>query len=162
MNDVINRCAFRMKYQGSELKIWFLREDYPKSLRPLAEQTIPKDRWIGPDEFEVVTFPPIENAPTPPIAEALFGPNLTGGDFVPNPEIPGGNIALVETNNNKVQKPLENLVQMHARRETQVAFHQRIHRNHELVSAMNSGIADFLRDFSVQPAFSQCSQFMRA
>jgi hypothetical protein len=95
--DVMNRYAFRMRYQGNELRIWFAREDYRKSVKSLAEQTLPKDRWFGPDEIEVVTFPPIEKDAAPPIAKALFGPNITGGDSVPNPETPGGNIALVET-----------------------------------------------------------------
>jgi hypothetical protein len=60
--------------------------------------------------------------------------------------IPGGNIRLIELNHNKVQKPLETLVQMHARRERQVAFNDRIQENHDLVSAINSGMAEFLRD----------------
>jgi hypothetical protein len=55
-------------------------------------------------------------------------------------------------NNNKVRKPLETLERMRARRETQVAFNQRIMKNSELVSGMNSGLADFLRGFDVRPA----------
>jgi hypothetical protein len=116
-----------MKYQGNELRIWFASDDSPKCVKPLAEQPRPKDRWLGPDEIEVVTFPPIEKDAAPSIAESLFGPNITGGDFVHDPKIPGGNIALIETNNDEVQKPVGNLVQMRARRETQVEFNQRTH-----------------------------------
>jgi hypothetical protein len=153
MTDVMNRFAFRMKYQGNELRIWFVREGYRKGLRPLAEQTFPKDRWIGPGEFEVVTFSSMEKAAAPQYAEAPFGGNITEGDFVPNPEIPGGNIALIEQNNNRAQKPLETLVQMHAHRETQVAVNDQIDQNRGLISAMNSGMPEVLRDFNVDQAY---------
>jgi hypothetical protein len=57
MDDVMNRCEFRMKYQANGLRIWFVREDYPKHLKLLVEHSIPKNRWITSSELGVVTFP---------------------------------------------------------------------------------------------------------
>jgi hypothetical protein len=45
---------------------------------------------------------------------------------VPNPEIPGGHIALIETNKDKWQVALDSLERMHPSRGKQAAFNQRI------------------------------------
>jgi hypothetical protein len=54
------------------------------------------------NEIEALLFPLIGEDQASDVARALFGESITGGVFVPNPEFPGGNIALVEVNNNKV------------------------------------------------------------
>jgi hypothetical protein len=53
------RYAFRMRYQGNTLRVWFGREDVAAAcITPLVEAPVPKDRWISPDS-EVMTYPPM-------------------------------------------------------------------------------------------------------
>jgi hypothetical protein len=110
-----------------------------------------KDKYFGPNDITVISYPPVPEEPVADAAKAFFRENITRGSRVPIPEIRGGNIALIETNNNKVQRPLDSLERMHACREKQVAFNQRILKNEEMVSGINSEIADFLCSFDARP-----------
>jgi hypothetical protein len=58
----------------------------------------------------------------------------------PNPEIPGGSIALVAISNNMVQEPPNALGRMHACREKQTAFNKSVLKNEEETVATNSGL----------------------
>jgi hypothetical protein len=69
-----------------------------------------------------------------------------------DPEIQGGKIAVVATNNNKVQKPPNSLNRMHASRPKQVAYNQRALKAEERVAGMNCDLADFLAEMSPDPA----------
>jgi hypothetical protein len=63
----------------------------------------------------------------------------------PNPEIPEGSIALVATNNNKVQQPPNTLDRIHASREKQIAFNKRVLKNEDEVGGINRLLSDFLQ-----------------
>jgi hypothetical protein len=136
--------VFRMRRQANTLRVWFARKDQVTAgIAPLAEESVPKDRWISPDA-EVVTYPPILNEGAEDRAALLFS-GLTQGVRAPNPEISGGYVALVVTNNNKVPKPSNSLERIHACSKKQVALNQRILKNEEEVSGINAGLADFLQ-----------------
>jgi hypothetical protein len=81
-------------------------------MTPLPEAPIPKDPWISP-EAEVVTYPPIQDELIEHHANLLFS-GVAQGVRAPNPEIPGGHIALIATNDNEVQTPPDSLDNIHA------------------------------------------------
>jgi hypothetical protein len=99
------------------------------------------DRWISP-EAEVISYPPIPNEQSEAHAEMLFS-GVSHGVRAPNPEIPGGHIAHIATNNNGVQTPPNSLDRMHACPQKQVAFNQRILKSEEEVAGISADLADF-------------------
>jgi hypothetical protein len=60
--------------------------------------------------------------------------------------------ALIETNNNKVQKPPNSLDRMHSNRGKQVAHNQRILSAEDEVDGINCDVAHFLAEMSPDPA----------
>jgi hypothetical protein len=67
----------------------------------LAEAPVPKDLWISP-EAEVVSYQPVPNELSEHHANLLFS-GVAQGIRAPNPEIPGGHIALIAANASCVQ-----------------------------------------------------------
>jgi hypothetical protein len=62
----------RMRYQGNMLRIWFAPHAKTQiGLVPLAEEAIPKGRWISPDA-EVITYPPVSDEVADNYANFLF------------------------------------------------------------------------------------------
>jgi hypothetical protein len=113
----------------------------------LIEAPIPKDKWIAPDA-ETISFPPIPGADVREGSEYLSGCDFQG-TCVTNPEVRGGYVAFVASNNNRMQKPPQSLDRMHAALSMQISFNQRVLKNEEEVSGINHGMADFLMDMSL-------------
>jgi hypothetical protein len=109
-------------------------------LRNLAEKVAPKDRSIGSGGVEAITHLPVQDREAQSQARSLFTGTLEMIRW-PNPEIPGGSIALVAFNNNEVQDPLISLGRMHASREKQAIFNQSVLKKEDEVMAINSGLS---------------------
>jgi hypothetical protein len=147
--------SIRMRYQGNVLRIWFApRAQTQIGLVPLAEEAIPKERWISP-EAEVITYPPVPDDVAGNYANVLFS-GLAQGTRDSNPEIPGGHTALIATNNNRVQTPPNSLERMHARLQKQVAFNQRVLKNEELIAGINVALAGFLQGMDIDMPLYAC------
>jgi hypothetical protein len=111
------RFALRMRYQGNTLRVWFTPEEVVTAGigKPLAELRLAKDRWVRHDA-EVLTYRPMPTEEAENSAHLLFG-GITHGDRIPNPEVAGGHIALIETHDNPVQVPPMTLDRMNASRQ---------------------------------------------
>jgi hypothetical protein len=83
-------------------------------------------------------------------AQLLFGESQNAR--FPNPEIAGGQIALIATNNNPVRVPPPWLDRMHVSLSKQIGFNERVMKAEEKTAAINSGLADFIQDLSFGPA----------
>jgi hypothetical protein len=103
----------------------------------------------------LLTYQPILNEGLEDHAALLFS-GIAQGVRAPNPEIPGGYVALVAANNKEVQKPLDALDRMQACMQRQVAFNQSILENEEEVSGISSGQADFLQDMGMDTPVVVC------
>jgi hypothetical protein len=126
--DLSIKCSIRMRYLGNMLRIWFASQAQTEiGLGPLAEEALPKDRWISPDA-EVITCPPVDDDASDGYPNVLFS-GVNQGIREPHPELPGRHIALIATNNNRVQTPPYTLERMQACLQKQVAFNQRILKN---------------------------------
>jgi hypothetical protein len=104
---------------------------------------------------EVASYPPISNGLADDHANLPFS-GVAQGVRDLNPEIPGGYIALVATNNNGVQTPPNSLERIHACLQKQVAFNQRILKNEELISGIDVEMAEFLREMSMEAPLLAC------
>jgi hypothetical protein len=94
-------------------RAWFARRDQATAVVTLlAEAPVPKDRWISPDA-EFVIYPPILNEESEDHTDRPSS-GFAQGVGTPNPEIPGGYIALVATNNNRLREQPNSLDGMHA------------------------------------------------
>jgi hypothetical protein len=71
--------AFKMRYMGNMLRVWFTLEEAAASCvdKPLAEIPFAKDRWLT-NEAEVLTYPPMPDDITLPSAQILFGEDIRG------------------------------------------------------------------------------------
>jgi hypothetical protein len=157
MSPCISQCfadqeikyAFRMRYQANVVRAWFAKEELDRAgIPPLAEAAVPRDKLVSRDA-ESMTYPPMPDEFVGNSAELLF----SGGSLrsrVPNPEIAGGYIALIEQNNNQMQDPPLALDRMHACLQRQVAFNRRASKNEEEIGGINSGLADFLQDMRIR------------
>jgi hypothetical protein len=98
--------TFRMCYQGDTLRVWFTPEEVVAAGidKPQAEVPLAKDLWVR-NEARVLTCPPMSEEVAAGSAQLLFGGAIQGTRY-PNPEIAGGHISLIATNNNPVQEPL--------------------------------------------------------
>jgi hypothetical protein len=96
----------------------------------------------------VVTYPLIPNEFAANSANPPFSGQVQGVRTL-NPEIPGGSIALVATNNTEVQFPPASLEKVHAFREKRIAFNKSVLRNEEEVSGINSALLEFLQGMSL-------------
>jgi hypothetical protein len=76
--------------------------------RSLAETPAPKNRWLESGGVEVITYPPVPDHEATTHTRSLFNGTLEMARS-PNPDIPGGSIALVAINNNRVQEPSNSL-----------------------------------------------------
>jgi hypothetical protein len=83
-----------------------------------------------------------------------FARILLGGtqqELYDDPEVQGGRIALIASNNNKVQRPPNSLDRMHASLPKQVAYNQRVLSAEDEIAGISSELGDFLSKMSVQP-----------
>jgi hypothetical protein len=75
-------------------------------------------------------------------------------DILSDPEIAGGRIALIATNNNPVQVPLPALDHMHASLEKQRVFNRRVLKAEDPIAGINSGMGNLLQDMTLDaPVF---------
>jgi hypothetical protein len=147
--------VFRMRYQANKLRMRFARRDQTiADMVPLPEAPVPKDRWISPGA-DVISHPPFPNEVSESHAGLLFS-GVAQGIRAPNPEIPGGHIALIATNNNGVQAPPNSRDRMHACLQNPVAFNQRILKNEEEVAGINADLVDFLQEMRISSPLFGC------
>jgi hypothetical protein len=91
-----------------------------------------------------------DESTVPDLAEFLFSGTLQEERY-PDPEVQGGKIALVEVQQQPVQKPPNSLDQMHSSFLKQLAYNQRIFKAEDAISAINVDVADFLLNCSTDP-----------
>jgi hypothetical protein len=137
-----------MRYQGNVLKVWFTPNDFIRAgiNTPLAEKPVPKDKGTN-GIVTVLSYPPMSDD-----IAVDFGRILLGGhqqECYDDPEVQGGRIALIASNNNIVQRPPNSLDRMHASYSKQVAYNQRILSAEDEIAGINSEAADFLSQMSV-------------
>jgi hypothetical protein len=73
-----------------------------------------------------------------------------------DPEVQGGKIALIETNNQLVQKPPNCLDRMTTRKRKQVAYHERDLQAEDEVAGINCDVADFLSGMTSTGTVTVC------
>jgi hypothetical protein len=160
--------GYQMRYQGNALKAWYAPNAHIEAglKTPLAEQPTVKDKWIHQEliphpqiqdewimiETVVLTYLPMEDRFTKNIAKILFGPQASLQERYPDPEVQGGKIALIASNNNKVQKPPNSLDRMHASLPKQVACNQRVLSAEDEIAGINCDVAEFLSQMSADLA----------
>jgi hypothetical protein len=125
--DAIQEYSYKMRYQGNALEVWYTPTAHLVGGldTPLAEDPIPKDKWIT-EEVIALSYPSMRDQFAQQSAEILFGGRLQ--ERYPDPEVHGGKIALIASNNNRVQKPPNSLDRMHASLPKQVSYNQRVLR----------------------------------
>jgi hypothetical protein len=109
-----------MRYQGNVLKVWFTPNDFIRAgiNMPLAEKPVPKDKWTN-GIVTVLSYRPMSDD-----IAVDFGHILLGGvqqERYDDPEVQGGRIARIASNNNIVQRPPNSLDRMNASYSKQVA-----------------------------------------
>jgi hypothetical protein len=129
---------------SNTLRVWITPKAFWKSgIRPLVEASVPRDRWTNIEGAEVVSYPLIPNDLAENSANLLFSGDLQGVRSA-DPEIPGGFIALVATNDNEMQKPPHSLERIHASVEKQISFSRWVLKGEDEISGINSSLSDFL------------------
>jgi hypothetical protein len=112
---------------------------------PLAESPIPKDKWVTNEAF-ALSYPPMSDDVSRKSAFIPFEGRLQ--DRHDDPEVQGGRIALIETNNQLVQNPPNCLDRMTTTKQKQVAHNQRVLRAEDEIAGFNCDIADFLSEMN--------------
>jgi hypothetical protein len=148
-----SQCGYKMKYFQNDLRMWFipagLREE--RSDRVLREAPTQKDKWYSEDTL-VLTYPPLPDEKfVPDLAQFFFRETLQEPRYN-DPEVQGGKIALVEVQQQSVQKPPISLDHKHSSFLKQVAYNQRVFKAEDAIASINTEIADFLLNFSTDPA----------
>jgi hypothetical protein len=138
--------SYRMRYIGNELKLWFVPTAFAaQGWKPLIESPVPKDKWVSNEAFALI-YPPISDDLVRGTLDFLFGGRLQ--ERYDDPEVQGGKIALVETNNQLVQKPPNCLGPMTTTNLKQVAYNQRVLKAEDEIAGINCDVADFLSEMN--------------
>jgi hypothetical protein len=101
-----NDFGMKIRYLYNNLRVWFAPDSSIASglNRSLAEDPVAKDEWVSNDmmafSYPTMTDEEVKESPT-----ALFVPGRILQEWYDDPEVQGGKIALIATDNNKVQKP---------------------------------------------------------
>jgi hypothetical protein len=91
--------------------------------KPFAEVPVAKDKWAS-NEAVVLTYPPMPDEFADSSAALLFGGQTQ--EMYDDPEVQGGKISFIASNNKTVQKPPNSLDRMHPSLPKQVAYNQRV------------------------------------
>jgi hypothetical protein len=143
-------CSHKMRYIGNSLKVWFAPTAFVQAgWKPLSESSIPKDKWITNEAF-ALTYPPMSDEHARGSADLLFGGRLQ--ERYNDPEVQGGKIALIVTNNQLVQRPPNSLDRMTSTNQKQVAYNQRVLKAKDEIAGINSDVVDFLSEMSTDLA----------
>jgi hypothetical protein len=137
----------------NDLRVWFLLTELYEARgdKVLRETPTQKDKWYSVDTL-VLRFPPLQDEKmVPDLAQFLLGRKLPE-KRCPDQEVQGGKIALVEVKQQSVQKPPNSLDHMHSSFLKQVAYNQRIFKAEVATASINADLADFLMNFSTNPA----------
>jgi hypothetical protein len=137
-------------YQGNPLRVCYTpRANIDAGLkRPLAEIPVPKDKWIFED-LVVLTYAPMPDQHAAQSAQILFGGRQQ--ERYDDPEVQGGRIAPIASNNNIVQRPPNSLDRIHASLPKKIAYNQRVLSAEDEIAGINSEIGDFLSKMTVSP-----------
>jgi hypothetical protein len=140
-----------MRYQGNVLKVWYTPCELARAGidKPLAEKPIPKDKWSN-SLVTVLSYPPMSDE-----IAVDFGRILLGGrqqERYDDPEVQGGRIAVIASNNSIVQKTPNVLDRMYESHSKQVAYSQRVLSAEDEIAGINSEAADFLSQMTVNPS----------
>jgi hypothetical protein len=118
----------KMRYCFNRVRVWFVPNGAVtvgfKS--PLAEASIPKDKWYSPSDLMAFSIPPLPDDQIGNLPSLLCGPGAFKQDRYVDPEVQGGRIALIAIKQMRAQKPLNFLDRMQSTYMKQVAFNQRI------------------------------------
>jgi hypothetical protein len=141
--DAVQDYSYKMRCQGNAFKVWYTpTAHFVGGLdEPLAEAPIPKDKWFT-DDVIALSYPPVPDQFAEQSAGILFGGRLQ--ERYPDPEVQGGKIALIASNNNIVQKPPNSLDRMHASLPKQVSYNQRVLRDEDEIAGINCDVGEFL------------------
>jgi hypothetical protein len=157
--DLADQCEsysqyeLKMKYLRNDLRVCFIPEELraARKDRVLRDAPTQKDKWYSTDTL-VLTFPPqTDEQFAPDLARYLLG-GILQEERYPDPEVQGGKIALVEVQQELVQKPPNTLDHMHSSFLKQVAYDQRVFKAEDATASINTELADFLLKFSADPA----------
>jgi hypothetical protein len=117
--------VFKMRYLFNTLRVWLpAKTCWEVGYRPSIEAPIPKDWWITPTA-EAFSAPPVPRQQEDEAVHEIFT-GVTAMSRSPNPKLPGGSMALVDINNNKLLRPLDRLGRTRASCQRQVAFNRRV------------------------------------
>jgi hypothetical protein len=94
----ITNYQYRMRYVGNGLEAWFAPADYT-DWKPLIESPLPRDKLVTYEAF-ALSFPPCPDEHPKMSAAVLFNGVLQ--ERYDDPEVQGGKIALIATNNQLV------------------------------------------------------------
>jgi hypothetical protein len=143
--------SYGMRYEGNALKVWFIpTANMTSGLdKPLAETPVPTDKWVSTEAI-VLTYPPMPDQYAQHSAQILFGGQTQ--ERYDDPDVQGGKIALITSNNNRVQKPPNSLDRMHASLPKQIAYNQRVLSAENEIVGINCDIGEFLLQMSASPA----------
>jgi hypothetical protein len=143
--------VYKMRYQGNVLKVWCTPGELARAGldKPLAEKPASKDKWTN-GRVTVLAYALMSDD-----FAADFRRNLLGAqqqERYDDPEVQGGRIALIASNNNMVQGPPNSLDRMHASYSKQVAYNQRVLSAEDEIAGINSEAPDFLSQMTANPS----------
>jgi hypothetical protein len=144
--------GMKIRYLYNNLRVWFAPNSSIQGglNRSLAEDPVAKDTWVSHDMM-VFSYPPMSDEKVKESPTALFGPGSILQERYDDPEVHGGKIALIASNNNKVQKPPNFLDRMQSTFLKQSAYRQRVLEAEKEIAGINYDVADFLSGMSVDP-----------
>jgi hypothetical protein len=139
-----NDFGVEIRYLRNVLRVWFvpLFESKPVIKRPLAEEPIPKDKWLTPSDLMAFSTPPVDQVQDE--VAILFGPECTLHERYPDPEVQGGKIALIALKRMRAQKPPNDLDRMQSVLQKQIAYNQRIMEAEDEIAGINCDLPRFL------------------
>jgi hypothetical protein len=142
--------SYKVRHHDNIVKIWYTPRDFIERglITPLAEQPTVKDKWVS-NTATVLTYPPMPPELVPSFAQILLGGRLQ--EQYPDPEVQGGHIAHIASNNNIVQRPPNSLDRMHASLPKQVADNQHELSAEDEIAGINTEVGSFLSKMSILP-----------
>jgi hypothetical protein len=97
----------KMRYGFNRVRVWYVSNAALAAgfKRPLAEESIPKDKWYSPSDLMAFSVPPLPDDEIGNLPSHLFGPGAMKQDRYVDPEVQGGRIALIAIKQKRAQKP---------------------------------------------------------
>jgi hypothetical protein len=134
--------GYKMKYVRNDFRVWFTPEELRKTSkdRVLREAPTQKDKWYSVEAL-VLTYPPLSDEKLAPDLAQFFFRGTLQEERYPDPEVQGCKIALVEVQQQSVQKPPGSLDPMHSSFLKQVAYNQRVVKAEDAIASIKCSSA---------------------